>query len=298
MTQWDLVVAGGEADFNLRHLIACAGQLGIKTAALLHGPDKRPRLDWRLNDQQLTLDGEALRTTAAFLRYDVFNSQPAASFDHGMAWFTTLSSWVLADPDIRMFNRRLDPHASLKPFNLVQAQRAGLAIPPTIIANDGEALDALDLDAIVKPVAGGAYTRRLTPLAAAAGESGEARSPLPVPAIVQKRMVYPEYRIFYVGGEFHIFEIYSNYVDYRPATDNRMRYLGGDFPDPAVLQRLRNFLDGLGCDYCACDFKTDPDTGAAVFLEMNSGAMFPAYDHSSDGQLCRAMIGALLPGRV
>ena len=45
---------------------------------------------------------------AVFLRHDVFtgmaDKRPAPSF-RALAWYTTISGWVIAHPEVRMFNR-------------------------------------------------------------------------------------------------------------------------------------------------------------------------------------------------
>jgi D-alanine-D-alanine ligase-like ATP-grasp enzyme len=41
------------------------------------------------------------------------------------------------------------------------------------------------------------------------------------------------------------------------------------------------------------DFKTDPGTGRLLFLEVNTGPMFAAFNHASNGKLCDAMIEQL-----
>jgi D-alanine-D-alanine ligase-like ATP-grasp enzyme len=46
-------------------------------------------------------------------------------------------------------------------------------------------------------------------------------------------------------------------------------------------------------DFGAADFKTDPDTGQLVFLELNTSPMFARFDLVSGGQLCAAMVHEL-----
>lgn len=258
--------------------------------ALLHDASSRRRLAWSVDCETLFIDGNPLVARACFLRYDVFGPPNASGLDIGMGWYTTLLAWALAQPEIGLFNRCLDPHASIKPYGLRAALRAGLLVPPTLIANDVAAIRDHAGEAIVKPVAGGSYTRRLGSLL----DRSDSAAPLPMPAIVQKKLSYPEYRIFFVAGMFHIFEIHSQYIDYRPDQSNSMRYLGPGFDFPDILAALRCLFDSLGCDYCACDFKVDSATGVPHFLELNSGAMFTAYDQCADGSLCDSMITALL----
>ena len=43
-------------------------------------------------------------------------------------------------------------------------------------------------------------------------------------------------------------------------------------------------------DFGAADFKTDPDDGDLVFLELNTSPMFARFDAACGGALCRAMV--------
>jgi D-alanine-D-alanine ligase-like ATP-grasp enzyme len=49
----------------------------------------------------------------------------------------------------------------------------------------------------------------------------------------------------------------------------------------------------LGLDFGAADFKTDPDTGELIFLELNTSPMFAKFDLVSGGQLTAAIIQEL-----
>jgi hypothetical protein len=46
-------------------------------------------------------------------------------------------------------------------------------------------------------------------------------------------------------------------------------------------------------DFGAADFKTDPETGQLVFLELNTSPMFARFDQVSGGQVCAAIIHEL-----
>jgi len=49
----------------------------------------------------------------------------------------------------------------------------------------------------------------------------------------------------------------------------------------------------VGIDFCACDFKTRPDEPVPLFLELNSGPMFAAYDLAVGGRLADAIVAQL-----
>ena len=300
MSKYDLIIGGGADDFNLTRLMEIASQRGVKTFPLVHRADSEPSLIWRLEDRKLIVDGSEVSAPSLFLRYDVFTGQqnpdnPAQSaqptLDRGMGWYTALNAWGMSDPKIRLFNRDIHHQAGLKPFTLTSAVAKGLKIPDSLISNDEKAIKALPHEAIVKPVAGGSYTRTLEKaLSTAQIENGL----MPVPATIQRKLAYPEYRTFVIGREFHVFRIISQYLDYRPVNESTMDYIAGDFPCQDTAAALVRLLDLFDCDFCACDFKTDPDTGAPVFLELNNGPMFAAFDITAGGKLCEAMLDWLL----
>jgi glutathione synthase/RimK-type ligase-like ATP-grasp enzyme len=140
---------------------------------------------------------------------------------------------------------------------------------------------------IAKPVAGGDYCYSLAEaLAKTDLRGGLAASP----AIVQHRLVPPEIRIYVIGQSAFAFEVRSNSLDYRVNQDAELILL----PQvPPELSQLRQLMSQLGLDFGAADFKTDPDTGHLVFLELNTSPMFARFDHASQGQVCEAMLKEL-----
>src|SRR6185295_18839309 len=91
-----------------------------------------------------------------------------------------------------------------KPRALMIARECGFDIPETHITRDFDSFASKD-NYIVKPVAGGEYTRTLP----------EANGLAPHPWIVQEKLSYPELRLFRVGEHFFAFEIASALLDYR-----------------------------------------------------------------------------------
>jgi hypothetical protein len=139
-----------------------------------------------------------------------------------------------------------------------------------------------------KPVAGGDYCYSL----AEALEKAEVRDGLTaVPAIVQQRLVAPEKRIYVIGASSFAFEVRSNSLDYRVKQDAELILL----PEvPLELANLRKLMSILGLNFGAADFKTDPETGDLVFLELNTSPMFARFDEAAGGQLCAAMVRELV----
>ena len=175
-----------------------------------------------------------------------------------------------------------------KPAALVLAREAGLRIPPTWITNEaGEFRRRAMESMIAKPVIGGDYCYSL---AEALAKTGLRDGLAAMPAIVQKRLVPPEVRIYVIGQSAFAFEVRSSSLDYRVNQDAELILL------PEVPQEhslLRKLMSRLGLDFGAADFKTDPDTGQLVFLELNTSPMFARFDQVSGGQLCAAIIHEL-----
>lgn len=259
---------------------------------LLAGAATHPVLTWDLDRDALELDGRPLAPRAVFIRHDVFTNMADgrdASTHRAYAWFTTILSWAAAHRAVRLFNRH---HVAfvLKPQQLLVAREHGLAIPSTLVTNDATRLESLQDERVVKPVAGGEYTLPLGETLKGAARRGNA---LAAPAIVQSRLVPPELRIYRVGGELISFHVESTALDYR--TDRKARVVHVR-TDKRLAEPLRKTMDALNLDFGAADFKKCPETGRMLFLEVNSGPMFAAFDAVSDGAVSRA-IARWLKGR-
>ena len=57
-----------------------------------------------------------------------------------------------------------------------------------------------------------------------------------------------------------------------------------------AAQPLHALMREFRMDFGAADFKTDPDDGDLVFLELNTSPMFARFDAACGGALCRAMV--------
>jgi hypothetical protein len=249
---------------------------------LLAGSETHPVLTWDLADDALIIDGEAIAPRAVFLRHDVFSTPSAA---RAYAWYTTVLAWAMAHGDVRLLTRHHAAHL-LKPQQLLLARQCGLDIPSTVITNDGAALDAMH-DRVVKPVAGGEYTQPLTTALATAPRRGNA---LASPAIVQETLVPPELRIYRAGDRFVSFHVVASTLDYRTDTNARVVPVRND---RRLVTGLRDLTDALHLDFAAADFKQCPKTKRMLFLEVNSGPMFAAFDAASDRAVSRAILRAL-----
>jgi hypothetical protein len=259
------------------------------------GATGNPSIVWDLETEVLTVDGAEVRAAGAFVRYDVFThlaDRRPATAQRASAWHATLAGWLWAHPAVRLLNRAAGAPTN-KPYHLVEARRAGLEIPRTLVTNDRARLEseAAARPMVAKPVPGGGYCHPLAEvLAAAPGRDGRTASP----AIVQNRLEQPEVRVYAVGARLIPFRVISEVLDYRVSTDTRVEPLPLSAVAPEILAGLTRLMETLGMDYGAADFKTDPETGRLVFLELNSSPMFAAFDAASGGAVSDAIIDFLL----
>lgn len=291
-----LLIVGGDADPNISALLAAVDRSGVPYQKLLVGKTSHPSLTWDLGAGQLWLDSEPLQCTAAFVRHDVFTALQdgqASSHYRALAWHTAIIGWLATHPEVCIFNRRNLNHVTNKPLVLKLAQDCGLDIPETLITNDGNRLAQYE-EKVVKPINGGGYCEPLTDvLERTPLKDGRAASP----AIIQQRLVPPEIRIYAVGDQYFAFKVISSELDYRATQNCRVEFVE-DALSMGLTDSLGKLLTKLGLDFAAADFKTSPTTGRLLFLEVNTGPMFAAFDHASDGKLCNAMIEYLLSDRV
>jgi hypothetical protein len=296
-----LLLAGGFLDPNLTVLADTALRTNVELLDLRLPADESPAFCWTLEQGAPHLSGKHLKTAGAFIRHDVFGGmqdpRPEVS-TRASAWYQTLMGWLLSDPRIRLFNRQISPAAMNKPAALVFAREAGLRIPETWITNEISKIGGNGVQhnppeddplskLIAKPVLGGDYCYSLPEaLAKTDLRNGLAA----VPAIVQKRLIAPEIRIYVIGESAFAFEVRSGSLDYRVNQDAELILLPEVPPELAMLRKL---MLRLGMDFGAADFKTDPETGQLVFLELNTSPMFARFDQVSGGQVCAAIIHEL-----
>jgi hypothetical protein len=289
-----VLIAGGDADPNILSLLRRARERDLPVLPLLTGPDRTPAVTWNVQADTLLVDGREVRPGAGFMRYDVFQAmadpRPEVSF-RAQAWHTTLHGWMLAHDEVRMMNRRYAGQTN-KPFMLSLAAACGLRIPRTRITNELDALEMLPdaSEMIAKPVPGGGHTRMVGELL---GTSARRDGVSAAPAIVQERLVAPEVRIYGVGGRFLPFAVISDQLDYRTDSATRVVPMPLHCIAPALIASLARLMDRLGMEYAAADFKTDARTGELVFLEINSGPMFVAFDRASGNAVSDAILDYL-----
>ena len=288
-----LLIVGGDTDPNITALLTAAKRDGVSYQKLLVGKSSHPSLTWDINAGKLILEGQPLECSSAFVRADVFTALrdgQASSQYRAVAWHTAVTGWLAAHPEVFMFNRNNLNQVTNKALVLKLAQDCRLAIPQTLVTNDLErlAIYLSDVPGIVKPINGGGYCEPLVEvLERTPVKDGRAAAP----AIVQQRLVPPEIRIYAVGDRYFAFNVMSPDLDYRSKQNCRVE--STDVPTE-LIDGFRALLEKLGLDFAAADFKTCPDTGQLLFLEVNTGPMFAAFDHATNGELCHTMVQMLI----
>jgi hypothetical protein len=289
-----VLIAGGETDPNLGSLLRRARERELPILELLAGPTRTPLLTWDVQADTLRVDGNEVRPAGGFLRFDVFHAmadrRPEIGF-RSQAWYNALHGWLLSHADARLMNRDYAGQTN-KPFMLSEAAASGLRIPRTRITNDLDGLEAIEgaAEMIAKPVPGGGYTQLVGELLRTT-QRREGRAS--APAIVQQRLVAPEVRIYGVGGRFIPFEVISAQLDYRADGATRVEPRPVEQIDPQLISSLARLMSRLRMEYGAADFKTDAETGELVFLEINSGPMFAAFDKASGSAVSDAILDYL-----
>lgn len=288
--QCTVLVAGGEADFNLQSLLQRLEGPDGKCQVLrllVSGANGSPQVAWDLETDSLMVGGAPVKPTAMFLRYDVFGTDVAPLTRHAF--------WELFDgyarshsQQVRLLNAGYGGKTN-KLVTLMMARSLGLETPSTLATNSPRmAMDYLGQHAfkITKPLGGGATTKRLHEVV------DRSKKEMPA-AFIQQELVSPEMRVFGVDGVFLCLGLTSPSVDYREHQDAKLS-LKPSCP-AELVPKLHIVMKRMGLRYGAADFKTRASDGAWVFLEMNSEPMFSAFDQASGG-LLRDMIGSWLEG--
>lgn len=307
-------------DTVLRRITKALEEGGVSCATFDTTDPSNNRIGLRVDGSKVsgfvqTAEGRfPLSDIHAFFGYSMGVQAPATSersrrFAHE-EWFSTLQALYAVTKD-RLWVNPLEAHLIFesKPLQLVEAAKAGLATPLSLVANDAEAIEAFaaeNQDLAVKRVShpfpqihlplaeSFLYTRRV----AAAELSGAALAgahvaPLHLQEYVEKAT---EARAFVIGDEVRATEIHSQEAaetkdDWRKyplrqegdqAVVDRDRWKCSPLTLPSdVANQLRTVARRLHMAYAAIDLIRTP-RGRFVFLEANAnGAWAFAEDHGN-----------------
>jgi len=219
--------------------------------------DQAADYTWDLNTNTLVHGGKPVTMRGFFGRANVFSENTHQRYNN---WYL-MANYLKSNPEIACYNRKYDHVTPIKAANLRRALDAGLKIPRTIIGKG-----PLEGDCIVKPLTGGLHCQ-------AGNESFYT-------GIIQHRMTGTNRRLFLVGDQHFGFKLETTKLDYRD--DPHAKVLVNHF-SPELVSKVRTVARGLGLTFCAADFMDD------VFLEVNSGPMFAAFNTVVDGALAKAI---------
>lgn len=279
-----LVCVGGALDPNINGLHAQAVSGGLPHLALLMEASVPLRVMWDLVADRLTVEGQEIKPTAMFLRQDVFAAldQPNPHIQYqAQVWYETFLSWALVHEEVRLFNRHY--RGTHKATVLRWAQALGLDIPYTLVTNLGYLLKTLAPEAFIsKPLLGGQHTTFL----------GEALAQMPeeiapYPSFIQPTLMQPELRIFVIAETALGFWMKTTALDYRVKQDVTLEQVE---PPAELVEKMKQLMQKMGLTFAASDFKTDPETGKLLFLEINSNPMFAHFDLVSDYAISKALL--------
>ena len=293
-----ILIVGGAKDLQLH---ALCKQLDLKKLDYnFIAQDRTPRntIHWSLQNNEIYLNGNFIQPKALFVRYNTDLKLEKLSNENektqqSASWYAFMIGYAASHPNLRVLNRRSLWTAVPKLYQLIAARDYGLKTPNTIVSNDANQLQKLDLkNWIAKPVGGGIYTSSLDD---ALSQSLKKNEDLPCPATIQNKLAYPEIRVFLIGKKAICFKIMSDNLDHRTARGNTIQKI--DF-DPIIIDKLKLLSDHFGLDYSATDLKLDPETGDWVYLETNSMPMFAGFDIHANSEIANSIIDWLTTDQI
>lgn len=285
-----IAVFGGQLDPNIGRFLRRLIQRGAAFQEILVGPDCLPEIELDIITGALFLSGKRVAAKSLFLRHDVFwneKDERTTSSASALNWFYAIRGWSAINPQIRIFNRHSQNSENNKISNLKTAMACGLKIPSTSIKNIFSEADFNNTPRIVKPVAGGEFTRDYDKAILSEFDIGNMNR---FPRFIQDKLSRPELRAFVIGSEVVGFKIASASTDYR--NDAKVQVSICDVPEYIVYGLLK-LCEELRLNFAAADFMLD-DEGSYTFLEINTQPMFVAFDNAAGGALVDRMIDFLM----
>ncbi|MCC9604111.1 hypothetical protein LOC67_26455 [Stieleria sp. JC731] len=279
-----LLIVGGESDPNTCRIVDQAHLRNIDYLFWDTDLEHARQIAWDFERPIIDLGDRSIQPEAVYLRFNVFAGEPTVNH----AAFELCESFVQAWPSIRWLNRSSAGDSNNKSRNLRLAQQIGFVIPNTTVIGDTTPLASHpDPDAtIIKPLSGGDHAMAVRSIQYAP----ERLAQLP-PQFVQEKLDGENLRVFSIGGILTAFHLETNAVDYR--TDEAVTVHQVDVPIE-LRDPITRFIEQVGFDYCALDFRCRRGFDEPVFLEVNSFPMFVAFDDASENKLADQILGFLV----
>lgn len=176
-----------------------------------------------------------------------------------------------------------------KPYQLALLQAAGLPVPATLWSNDPAAVKRFcsEREAIYKPVAGGAATRKVEAKDLTDERLAKLRS---APVCFQELLPGDDVRVYVIDGRvICALRIVTDAVDFR----QNEKKVEAITLDDAVARQCVRAAEVIGLRYTGMDIKADRE-GVYKILELNPSAMFLGFEYRAGvdirGPLCDALI--------
>lgn len=279
-----LLIVGGESDPNTQRIVDQAHLRGLDYFYWDTDLPHARQLAWDFESPVIDCGENAISPAAMFIRYNVFEGNPAINH----AVFDAAESFALAWPQVQLLNRDTVGAVNNKSRNLRLAIECGFQIPKTTVLADMNPLSSMPepQSKIIKPLAGGDHAQLVSEL-----QNDSERLAELVPQFVQTKLDGENIRVFSIGGRLFAFHLETDHVDYR--TDDSVKVNAMDVPSN-IIDATRQLVQRTGFDYCALDFRCRDGFAEPVFLEVNSFPMFVAFDDAGENCLADAILEFLV----
>jgi glutathione synthase/RimK-type ligase-like ATP-grasp enzyme len=188
-----------------------------------------------------------------------------------------------------MYNSTQQATNITKPYQIALLHAAGLPVPRTLWSNDPDAVRRFctEHEAIYKPVAGGAATRRVEARDLEDERLAKLRSS---PVCFQELLPGDDVRVYVIDGRvICALRIVTDAIDFR---QNEQRIDVIEL-DAEVEQQCIRAAEVIGLRYTGMDIKGDRE-GRYKILELNPSAMFLGFEARTGvdirGPLCDALL--------
>lgn len=286
----DLLIIGGDADPCILRLVSLCNTYNVNFKNFLIGSCGTPRFLIDVINNNLIINDTIYKPKAVFLRPNAFHyikSRDPHDLQSAREWFECFVGWIIGNETIKFFNRSFFTRGEInKIHSLYLAKKHGLKIADTFLTNMVDVINQLadTNEWIEKPIDNGFLPmQELKKRDIDANLYKTTKNPL----TLQRKLAFPEKRIYRVGDKFLAYDIDSKQIDYR--SDANPSIKPAEVPEKEA-NSLRAITDELGLTYAAADFKTDPKSGELCFLEVNSNPMFVAFDYVNDHKLCMGIV--------
>lgn len=293
MKNKELLLIGGNKDFNITRFAYFLRENNIPSEIIRYQIGNPVDLTLDVNNLELRINGKVSNHHAVFFRYDYFehaeNKSKDSLYHDSISIFETLRQYILMREDIKVFSRSCLNNRTTKLVNLQKAKQVGFTIPKTLVSsNIFDLRNFVDnIDAIQKPIDGGAYTTLCDREKFKLYKDDFTR-----PYLVQECLQQPEIRIYSIGEKVFPFKIIYDGIDYRANNPADIKVIPTEVSDD-IIEKYIKLTKMLGLEYTASDFMTG-ENGELMFLEINNAPMFARVDEAVNGQICQAFVDFLL----